>query len=73
MFPTSQARFRLRSVCVYLGLPDRVRADGVGGSRRIAYASAVRLGVEPDFLHADGADAPLASPMHRRDIANVSA
>eukprot|EP00959_Pyramimonas_sp_CCMP1952_P101152 2116237-Pyramimonas_sp.AAC.1 len=40
-----------------LGLPGGVGVDGVGGSRRIADASAMRLDVVPNFLHPDVTDA----------------
>ncbi|CAK0892692.1 unnamed protein product [Prorocentrum cordatum] len=33
----------------------------------------MRLDVEPEFLHADGADAPSTSPMHRRYFGDASA
>eukprot|EP00959_Pyramimonas_sp_CCMP1952_P279434 5842133-Pyramimonas_sp.AAC.1 len=56
-----------------LGLPGGVRVDGVGGSRRVADASAMRPDVESDLIHVDGADASPASSMHRRRIADVSA
>ena len=55
------------------GRPNGVEADGVGGSCRIADASAMRLDVEPDFLHADVADASPASRVHRRCIGDASA
>eukprot|EP00959_Pyramimonas_sp_CCMP1952_P457368 9474828-Pyramimonas_sp.AAC.1 len=42
-----------RALRVNLGLLDGVEAAGVGGSRRIADASAMRLDVEPDLLHVD--------------------
>eukprot|EP00959_Pyramimonas_sp_CCMP1952_P177894 3717978-Pyramimonas_sp.AAC.1 len=40
-----------------LDLLDGVAVDGVGKSRRIADASAMRLDVELDLLHVDVADA----------------
>eukprot|EP00959_Pyramimonas_sp_CCMP1952_P382939 8023982-Pyramimonas_sp.AAC.1 len=49
-----------------VGLPEEVRVDKAGGSRLIADASAMRLDVEPDCLHADVAGASPTSPMHRR-------
>ncbi|CAK0891358.1 unnamed protein product [Prorocentrum cordatum] len=55
-----------------LGLLDGVGADGVGRSRRIADASAMRLGVAPDLLRVDVADAPPMSPLHRRCIADTA-
>ena len=47
--------------------------DGVGGSRRIADASATRLDVMLDVLHADVADASPASRVLRRCIGDASA
>eukprot|EP00959_Pyramimonas_sp_CCMP1952_P285516 5969813-Pyramimonas_sp.AAC.1 len=48
------------------GTSDGARSDGVGGSRRMAHALAMRLDAQPDFLHADVAYASPASPMRRR-------
>ncbi|CAK0803740.1 unnamed protein product [Prorocentrum cordatum] len=50
--------------CPGPGLPDVVRADAVGGSHRVADASAMWLDVEPDVLHVGHAD---ASPMHPQE------
>eukprot|EP00959_Pyramimonas_sp_CCMP1952_P322101 6740112-Pyramimonas_sp.AAC.1 len=52
---------------------NRVGVDGVGGSRRIADASAMRPDVEPDVLHADAAKASPTSSIHGRCICDASA